>query len=67
MIVKMTEKQWQDCGLNIPALRALLDRVDEIGFALAHHDPKNALHLSLDEACNLSALLYRVTVQGRIP
>jgi hypothetical protein len=56
-----------DGGLNLTTLRGLLDRVDAVGFGLAHHNPNNALHLTLDEACSLSALLYRVTVQGKVP
>jgi hypothetical protein len=54
-------------GLNLTALRGILDRVDAIGFGLAHHQPDCTLRLTLDEACSLSALLYRVTVQGKVP
>lgn len=53
-------------GLNLDSLRGLLPRVDDIGYRIAHHAPDQALHLTLDEACNLSALLYRVTVQGKV-
>lgn len=56
-----------ECGLNLRALRGLMDRVDEIGYAIAHHQPNPVLILNLDEACSLSALLYRVTVQGKVP
>lgn len=54
-------------GLNVSSLRGLLKRVDVIGFGLAHHQPDCTLQLTLGEACTLSALLYRVTVQGKVP
>lgn len=47
-------------GLNIEALRTVQQRIDSIGWQLSHHLPVDRLHLSIDEALNLSALLARV-------
>ncbi len=55
----MSASDSQTTGINPEIIRGILRQVDRIGWDRSHHLPVESLNLSLDESCQLGALLRR--------